>query len=525
MSLLKSISLRIKILLILFVFMIPLAVLIQFYIIPIFSFKIEESKKDQTRTAVEIVMTLIKDVDAKVKLGKWTLQEAQDFVKLSLKTLRYNKDEYFWVNDLNARMVSHGVKSELDGKDVSMIKDPQGVQIFTEFVNIVKTSRTHSGFLNYSWPRGKAEKPLPKISFVELYEPWGWVVGNGVYIDDIVEEVNVFKVKIWTSLGVFFILLAGFVWMFGNGLAVDFGKIVEEVRSSAEKLSSLSGMLTNSSTHLSARVQEESSALTETASSLEQISAMISRNNENSQELEKIQQESLGCVDSGKKSVEGVLQVISSLKQANELMEKNIAKSNQEVERISEVITEIANKTKVINEIVFQTRLLSFNASVEAARAGDMGKGFSVVAEEVGRLAEMSGKSAVEISEILSKSSEMVNQIISKNSSSLKKVLLENTAFIDEGVVAAKQCEESFSKISSVSQVITNKVAQITSASQEQALGVQQINQAMAVIDSLSQKNLAVVHELSGSSEGLMSENKVLSLSTHKIRSLVHGAS
>ena len=89
MSLLKAMSLRLKILLILFVFMIPLVVLIQFYIIPIFSFKIEESKKDQTRTAVEIVMTLIKDVDAKVKLGKWNQQEAQDFVKLSLKTLRY----------------------------------------------------------------------------------------------------------------------------------------------------------------------------------------------------------------------------------------------------------------------------------------------------------------------------------------------------------------------------------------------------------------------------------------------------
>lgn len=417
MKLLKSLSLRFKILLILFVFMLPLSVLIQFYIIPIFSFKIEENKKDQTRTAVEIVMTLIKDVDAKVQLGKWSQQEAQDFVKLAIKTLRYNKEEYFWINDLNARMVSHGVKSELDGKDVSNMKDPQGVQIFTEFVSIVNNSSTHSGFLHYSWPRGKSEKPLPKVSYVELYKPWGWVVGNGVYIDDIVEEVMAFKIKIWSSVAVFFVLIAVFVWFFGNGLAIDFGMIVEDVKKSAEKLSSLSGVLTSSSAHLSSRVQEESSALTETASSLEQISAMISRNNENSQELEKIQRESQDCVDSGRKSVEGVLQVIGSLKEANEVMEKDIAKSNQEVERISQVITEIANKTKVINEIVFQTRLLSFNASVEAARAGDMGKGFSVVAEEVGRLAEMSGKSAVEISEILSKSSEMVNQIISKNSS------------------------------------------------------------------------------------------------------------
>lgn len=114
--------------------------------------------------------------------------QAQATALRELKSLRYGEGDYFWVNTYDARMVMHPTKPELDGTDVSGMKDPDGVAIFNRFIEVIQ--RQGAGAVAYQWPKPGAEDPQPKISYVVGYEPWQWIVGSGVYADDIEVAVS-----------------------------------------------------------------------------------------------------------------------------------------------------------------------------------------------------------------------------------------------------------------------------------------------------------------------------------------------
>ena len=116
--------------------------------------------------------------DREVKSGHMSLAMAQAAAVDAIKSLRYGGKEYFWVNDLTPRMVVHPTKPELDGKDLTDNKDPNDKRLFIEFVKICQEKG--AGYVDYLWPKPEGERPLPKISFVKLYVPWGWVIGSGV---------------------------------------------------------------------------------------------------------------------------------------------------------------------------------------------------------------------------------------------------------------------------------------------------------------------------------------------------------
>jgi methyl-accepting chemotaxis protein len=97
--------------------------------------------------------------------------------------MRYAGNEYFWVNDMHPRMVMHPIKAELEGKDLSGVKDPSGQNLFVTFVNVVK--QQGEGFVAYGWPKPGSEDPVQKVSYVKGFAPWGWIVGSGVYIDTV----------------------------------------------------------------------------------------------------------------------------------------------------------------------------------------------------------------------------------------------------------------------------------------------------------------------------------------------------
>jgi methyl-accepting chemotaxis protein len=115
--------------------------------------------------------------------GQLTHEQAQAAAIAEIKGLRYDKVEYFWINDMVPRMVMHPIKPELDGKDLSTMKDPAGNYLFNGFVEVVK--RNGAGFYSYLWPKPGFEQPVPKISFVKGFEPWGWIIGTGIYLDDV----------------------------------------------------------------------------------------------------------------------------------------------------------------------------------------------------------------------------------------------------------------------------------------------------------------------------------------------------
>ena len=115
--------------------------------------------------------------------GTLTRAEAQERAKEVVAAMRYKPDGYLWINDMVPTMVMHPIKPELNGKDLSQNKDPTGKHLFVEFVNTVKAHK--QGFVDYMWPKPGFDEPVMKFSHVVGFEPWGWVVGTGVYSDDL----------------------------------------------------------------------------------------------------------------------------------------------------------------------------------------------------------------------------------------------------------------------------------------------------------------------------------------------------
>ncbi len=115
-------------------------------------------------------------------------EELRELVKTAVKSTRYGKTGYFWMNDLDANIVMHPIKPQLDGKDLSQYKDKGGKRIFFEFAKVAK--QNGEGFVDYVWPKPGFEKPQDKVSFVKLFKPFGWVVGTGEYVDDVTSRLQ-----------------------------------------------------------------------------------------------------------------------------------------------------------------------------------------------------------------------------------------------------------------------------------------------------------------------------------------------
>lgn len=264
-------------------------------------------------------------------------------------------------------------------------------------------------------------------------------------------------------------------------------KISSQMDSSSENLRSVVGEIVSASESLSSAANEQAAAIQETSASLEEITSMINLGGEHVRKTTTLSENNLSSVDNGKTIIEKMVQSIELVANSNNVMSKEVETTNVELEKIIQVINELGSKIKVINDIVFQTKLLSFNASVEAARAGEQGKGFSVVAEEVGNLAQMSGQSAQEITGMLDHSMKTVNSIIENTKNKMSIIISDSQAAINESVSIAGQCREVFDEIRGSSQDISSMATEISSASKEQTSGVNEVNKAVAQLDQATQ--------------------------------------
>ena len=142
-----------------------------------------EQRRHELSNLAAVAHSIVTAEHAAAKAGEQTMAAAQKAAMSRVGALRYNKDDYFWINDMAPRMVMHPIRADLNGSDLANYKDPFGKRIFIEFA---RTVREHgAGFVDYSWPKPGLEAPQPKLSYVTAFEPWGWVIGTGVYVDDL----------------------------------------------------------------------------------------------------------------------------------------------------------------------------------------------------------------------------------------------------------------------------------------------------------------------------------------------------
>ncbi|MEA9356965.1 methyl-accepting chemotaxis protein [Bacteriovorax sp. PP10] len=295
-------------------------------------------------------------------------------------------------------------------------------------------------------------------------------------------------------------------FFFSNSLVGTLKQISDALDESSAQVSSAAGQIASSSEELSQAATEQASSLEETSSSVEEMSSMVNINTENAKKASENSEISKRQAERGRTVVTEMVHSMSQINESNNNIMTQINHSNDQMGEIVKVIQEIETKTKVINDIVFQTKLLSFNASVEAARAGEQGKGFAVVAEEVGNLAQMSGNAAKEISEMLASSVHKVESIVQETKSKVDVLIADGKEKVAAGTKVAEECGEVLAEIVINVTSVATMASEISNASFEQSKGIQEITKAMGQLDQVTQTNAATSEEAASAAEELSSQ-------------------
>lgn len=301
-------------------------------------------------------------------------------------------------------------------------------------------------------------------------------------------------------------------------------EIVNSLFMNSNEVSSAATQIAASSETLSQCATEQAASLEETAASIEEMSSMVKKTSENADSTSSTSTRSQEKAEQGKKVVEQMIQSMDDINRSNQTIMTQVNESNDRIAEIVKVIEEIGSKTKVINDIVFQTKLLSFNASVEAARAGEHGKGFAVVAEEVGSLAAMSGNAAKEIGDLLDGSIQRVNSIVSETRSKVEKLISDGKQTVESGTRVAKQCGEVLEEIVTNVSSVSHMAGEIASASEEQSRGVSEITKAMGQLDQVTQQNASTSEEAASAAEELSGQAESLKETVGQLVRVIDGA-
>lgn len=311
------------------------------------------------------------------------------------------------------------------------------------------------------------------------------------------------------------------------GLSIKNG-VMDSVKGAIQSLRGLSNIVTNTnktllvtSSSLKDTMNKQASAIEETAASIEEINSMVKKSVENAEISNHEAQKSHQVATQGKREIESMIQSMETLNQSVENMSQQSKESNVQMKEIVQTILEIDQKTKVINDIVFQTKLLSFNASVEAARAGEHGRGFSVVAEEVGNLAKMSGQSAQDISALLQQSIQRVQEIAQSNEVKMKSLVNDAESRLKSGVTLAESCGNSLMQVLSNVGRVSEQMSSMLEASRQQAAGIDQITSAIHEMDKITSHTTEDANQTSISARTLEEQVRQLDNTTQSLEQQV----
>lgn len=255
------------------------------------------------------------------------------------------------------------------------------------------------------------------------------------------------------------------------------------------------------SANLASYSSEQATAVTQTASSLELLNKIIENN---ASQLETSNELSNDIVNLSTQGAKAMSDLTSSM--------DSIVKSTDDIEHVINIINEIKDKTSIIDEIVFQTKLLSFNASVEAERAGEHGRGFAVVAQEVGTLAEMSGKAALEISDMVKRSLANTETITKNNKEKVEHghdLLKEAATILDEITQNSIKNKDNF-------QAVIRNI-------QEQNSKTKEIDSSVSKIDSMTKHNATLANDTEETSGHLTAEASKLDNTVQNLSVIILG--
>ncbi|KAA5841655.1 methyl-accepting chemotaxis protein [Pseudomonas chlororaphis] len=485
-----------------------------------------QAKAQKTQHVVQTANGVLAYFQGLESAGSLDRATAQKQALSAIRGLRYDQSDYFWINDLTPVMVMHPTNPKLDGQNLAAIRDPDGFAVFNEMVAIAKAKG--AGMVNYRWPKPGASEPVQKTSYVQLFQPWGWIIGSGVYIDDVQAEFRSQVLKASVVGIAIALLMALLVLLIARSIVRPLQETVHAMANIASGESDLTRTLdthgqdevTELARHFNgftAKLRLVVSQLQVSAAALAQSSTDLGSNASQAQERSQQQSQQMELVATAINEVTyGVQDVAKNAEHAASEMrdaeaqaqqgQVNIDGSLQQIDRLSgtidqavEVIrtlaqesTQIGSVLEVIHSIAEQTNLLALNAAIEAARAGEQGRGFAVVADEVRLLAQRTQKSTAEIQSMIER--------LQGHSEAAVKVIGDSSRASQQTIEQAGLAGESLNAIGQALRNLNGLNASIASATLQQAHVVEDINQNVTQAAGLSHSTALAAEQSSAAS-------------------------
>jgi len=509
-----------------------------FALVPYTRELIMTEKKDSVRFQVEQASTVLASYQKQVEAGALTKEDAQKQAGERIAAMRYDGSNYLWINDLGPKMVMHPIKPELNGKDLSDNKDPNGKALFVEMAKVCKEKG--KGFVDYAWSKPGSTAPVPKISYVELYQPWGWVVGSGIYIDGVDTEMR--KVEIAIAIGLLCLLGLGIMLALlvsrtitkpvrevvnslkdmaqGEGDLThrldirsdnEIGEICTWLNSFVIKLHDVVSLVSVTSTRVAINASELHTSAENIATDAEDVVAQTATVATAGEEMaatsgdiaRNCQHASDGAQRATQLAENGAAVVASTIDVMRQIAEK-VQTSAQTVESLGARSEQIGAIIGTIEDIADQTNLLALNAAIEAARAGEQGRGFAVVADEVRALAERTTRATKEIGEMI--------KAIQMETKGAVTAMGQGVKQVETGTLEATKSGEALREILDQVNDVAMQVSQIATAAEEQTATTSEISSNMMQITNVVQataqgarKSTAGASMMNDNAESLMS--------------------
>ncbi|CAH6781161.1 Methyl-accepting chemotaxis protein [Vibrio chagasii] len=443
----------------------------------------------------------------------------------AIKTLRYDNTNYFWILNQQLNIISHPLKPELNGTNAGNLKDGAGKHHWREMVTISRSPQ-EKGFLDYQWmsPQGELKD---KISYVQLFPEWNWIIGSGILVADIQEAFYALALK----EGMVAVVLSGLLFAMGyaisNNIIVPLNKLIDNTHKIADgdlrvrmnmtrkdELGDMSHQIdtmldklqttlrtanesadlsSNMASHIAQASEEAATSVNSQHAQLELLSTAMTEMSATISDVamnaENTAASTNKVVDHANQNDENMQVTATTISQVSE----NISTANNLVRDLQSGVTEISQVVGVIRDVSEQTNLLALNAAIEAARAGEQGRGFAVVADEVRNLASRTQNSTNEVQSTIEKLTQQAERTFNAMQSSNEKV--------DHSVVASNETRQQLDVIVNELHNANDMVSQIAAASEQQSTVATEMSESVTGIHLAANEVLQASQSLAEDSQ------------------------